>query len=204
MKTKNKKLLDPQKNKEYYSKSDGNFMPLERALYAHKYLDRVEWMRNWVHEIASRNHISVGCKDGYECITLTAEGVECIGIDPSEDAIDEAKLKAREAGLDITFMVGFGEQMPDDIRADSVSCMEVLEHVVSPAKLMNKLSKVGRFVMISTPDAEGRHGIKDSERNQEHVRLYTKEELDDFMSGYGTIIESVKRDGQLCIIIKSK
>jgi len=204
MKTKNKELLDPQKNKEYYAKSDGNFMPLEQSLHAHKMLDRVAWMRNWVHEIASRSHISVGCKDGYECITLSAEGIECVGIDPSEDAIDEAKLKAREAGLEVTFIVGTGEQLPEGIIADTVSCMEVLEHVVSPTKLMDKLTKAGRYVLISTPDIDGRHGIRDADRNQEHVRLYSKEELDDFMSNYGTIIESVRRDDQLCIIVKTK
>lgn len=143
------------------------------------------------------------CKDGYECLTLTAEGIECVGIDPSEDAIDEAKLKAREAGLDIVFLVGFGEQIPEGIRVDTISCLEVLEHVIDPDKLMTKLSSIGYFIMASTPDANGRHGIRDSERNKEHIRLYTKKEFEDFMGNYGKIMESVIRDDQICIIIQS-
>lgn len=203
METKNKKLLNKKKNQEYYSQSDGNFMTLQQSLHAHHHLDRVAWARDWVHELPSTTHIDVGTKDGYLPLTLTAEGVECVGVDPSQDAIDEAVLKAQEAGLDPTYMVGFGEDLPDGIIAKTVSCLEVIEHVVDPDKLLEKLAKVGSYVMISTPDVNGRHGMADSERNEEHVRLYSQKELEELMSKYGQIVESVKRDDQICVIIKS-
>jgi 2-polyprenyl-3-methyl-5-hydroxy-6-metoxy-1,4-benzoquinol methylase len=208
MDIKNKELTDEKKNKEYYGRSDGNYMAADKAFIAHTVLDRIAWARKWVHELASRTHIDCGCKDGYLCLTLGAEGVECVGIDPSEDAIDEARLRVSEGirnlATEPTFLLGTGEDLPDGVHADTVSCLEVIEHVIDPDKLLKKLSSAGSYVLICTPDIHGKHGLKDSERNPEHIRLYEKEELETLVSKYGTILESVIRDGQICIIYKSK
>lgn len=205
MKTKNKRLLDKETNKEYYSHSDSQWMDPKMATRAHLILNRVKWVREWVHKVGSRYHLDCGCKDGYLCLTLASEGVECVGIDPSIDAIDEAKLRSKENDLDITFKVSTVEDLEARFRFDTVSLMEVLEHVIDPEGVIRKVSSLGTIVLITTPDANGRHGLKDSEQNEEHLRLYTKEELDKLINGIGgEIIESVIRDDQLCIIYKSK
>lgn len=203
MQTKNNKYLDLQKNREYYSQSDKNFMPLERALVCHKYLPRCAWVRDKVYELGSENHLDIGMKDGYLCLTLQAEGINCVGIDPSVDAVDEARLKATEARLDCKFILGFAEDIPEGIMADTVSCMEVIEHVVDVDVLLKKLSSIGKYVMITTPDAEGRHGMIDSERNEEHVRMFTKQELIDACSKYGKVIETKLIDDQICIMFRT-
>lgn len=204
MKTNNKKLLKKKENKDYYASSDGNFMPLDRALFAHKYLDRIAWVRDWVHELGSEVHMSIGCKDGYTDLTLASEGIECIGIDPSTDAIEEAKLKAQEAELtNVKFIVGFGEDIPEEIEVDTVDICEVIEHVVDPKKLLEVASRTGKYVMITTPDAHGKHGLKDADRNPEHVRLYTQKELEKLVSKYGVIRESLVRDDAIYIIYRS-
>lgn len=202
MKTKNTKFLNVKANREYYSESDKNFMPMDRALYAHKYLPRVAWVRKWVHDLGSISHIDFGCKDGYTCLTLQAEGIDCTGVDPSEDAIEEAKHKALEAKLDCTFLVGFAEDTPEGIVADTVSCMEVIEHVPDVDALLKVLSRTGRYVMITTPDAKGRHGMADSERNEEHVRLFTKEELEELCNKYGKVMACELIDDQVCILFQ--
>ena len=203
MELKDRELTDVKKNKEYYGKSDGNYMSRENAFYAHRVLDRIAWARKWVHEVASRTHIDVGCKDGYLCLTLSAEGVECVGIDPSEDAIDEARLRVaeefRNIAVEPTFIIGTGEDLPEGVKADTVSCLEVIEHVVSPEQLLEKLSSVGSYVLICTPDIHGKHGLKDADRNPEHLRLYSKDELEELVKKYGTILESVIQDGQILI-----
>lgn len=204
MKTKNDKYLDVDKNKEYYSHSDGNFMPIEHCTMAHRVLDRVDWARKWVHELSAQTIVDIGCKDGYLDLTLASEGIECVGVDPSKDAIDEAQTRAMELNVDnVTFICGFAEQVPDTIHADVVTSLEVIEHVVDVDVFLKKLSTIGTYVMISTPDAHGRHGLKDSERNEEHVRLFTKKELEKAVSKYGHIVESIDRDDQLLIIFKS-
>lgn len=204
MKTKNTKLLNEDKNREYYSKSDGHFMPLESSLYAHRVLDRVAWVRDKVLELDSKYHLDIGCKDGYTCLTLTADGLDCVGVDPSTDAIDEAKLKAREADLEVTYIVGFLEDVKPEFYFDTVSLMEVLEHVIDADKALEKLTTLGRYVLITTPDVNGRHGLLDSERNEEHVRLFSLDELVELCTKYGRVMESVIRDDQLCILLESK
>ncbi len=206
MNTGNSKYLDPVQNQQYYKKSDGHFMPLNQCTQANKVIDRIQWLVEKVHELDGRTHIAIGCKDGYECMTLQAMGVDCIGIDPSDDSVLEARNKADQLGWDgrKMFKVGFAEEIPEGIQADTVSCMEVIEHVVDEKKLLEVLSRLGRYVLISTPDANGRHGLEDSKRNEEHVRLFTQDELEKLVSQYGEIKESSIRDDQLCILFKTK
>jgi 2-polyprenyl-3-methyl-5-hydroxy-6-metoxy-1,4-benzoquinol methylase len=204
MVTKNKGLLNVKRNREYYSKSDNNWMAEESCTFAHRVLDRVAWVREKVYELDSRTHLDIGTKDGYLPLTLQSEGVDCIGIDPSIDAIDVARDRALRLRIPVTFVVGYAEDIEENFYADSVSMLEVLEHVVDPDVVIQKLLKLGRYVMISTPDANGRHGIKDSERNQEHLRMYTKEELEKLISKYGKIMEIVTRDDQICVMFMGK
>lgn len=203
METKNKRLLDIEANKEYYAKSDGNWIDPNYCTKAHLVLDRIAWARKWVHEVGSKFHLDIGCKDGYLGMTLASEGLECICVDPSADAIDEAQLRAKERDLDVTYYVGYIEDLQAKHVFDTVTMLEVLEHVIDPDLVVEKLSKLGRYVLITTPDANGRHGMEDSEQNEEHVRMYTKEELKELVSKYGEIIELAERDDQLCVIFQS-
>ena len=199
MTTGNILLLDRSENRDYYSTSDGNFMPLEQSLQAHKGLSRVKWVREWVHNILSRRHLDVGCKDGYTCLTLQAEGIECVGIDPSSDAVDAARLKAVQANLEPVYITSFVEDYVNPKRFDSVSCMEVVEHVTDVDVLLKKLCSLGDHIFITTPDAIGRHGMKDAIRNQEHVRLFGKDELNELCFKYGEVIDIQSIDDQLFI-----
>lgn len=203
METKNLQLLNKDANRDYYSKSDSQFMPIQHATKAHQILDRVKWVRENVHELDSHYHLDVGCKDGYTCLTLASEGINCMAIDPSEDAIIEATLRNSELQLDCVFKTAFIEDFDVDMKFDTVSMMEVLEHVVDVDVVLKKLCKLGRFVMITTPDADGAHGMVDSEQNIEHVRMFTKQELQDLVEKYGTVIDYQVRDGQLCIAFKA-
>lgn len=206
METKNKKYLQAEANREYYSKSDGNFIALDRAFYCHKYLPRCAWVRDKIYELGSEKHLDIGCKDGYLSLTLQSEGIDCIGVDPSTDSIDEAKLRAREAKLDCEFKEAFIEDLDDrwiaEHFSETVSLMEVIEHVVDVDVVMKKLCSMAMYVMITTPDAEGRHGMIDSERNEEHVRMFTKQELIDLCSKYGEVRECTLIDDQICILFK--
>lgn len=204
MQTKNKRLLDKEQNRDYYAKSDGNYIDARYATKAHQVLDRIAWARKWIHKLGSQYHLDIGTKDGYLPLTLSSEGIQCVGIDPSADAIDEAKLRAAEHDLDITFQVGYVEDIEPTYKFDTVSMLEVLEHVIDPDAVVQKLLKLGNCVLISTPDANGRHGMNDSDQNEEHVRMYTQQELGELVSKYGEVIESTIRDEQLCIIFRSK
>ncbi len=205
MKTKNDRLLKTEENKAYYSHSDGNFLDIRMATKAHQVLDRIAWAREWVHKLGSQYHLDFGCKDGYFDLTLAAEGLDCIGIDPSVDAIEEATLRSRELGLDdsVSFNVGTVEAFKLGYKFDTVSLLEVIEHVVDPESVVQKLAQLGHFVLITTPDVKGKHGLKDSEQNEEHVRLYSKEELEALCRPYGEVIECIEREDAIYIVFKS-
>jgi len=208
METKNTKYIDGKENRKYYQESDKHFMDIKNAFYAHRVLPRVAWVRDKVYELGSEKHLDIGCKDGYLEFTLQSEGIDCVGVDPSKDAIDEAQLRAKEAELDCEFVCSFVEDLGDnwiaEHFAETVSMLEVIEHVTDPDAVMRKLCQMGMYIMISTPDAVGRHGMIDSERNEEHLRMYYKEEFEEFVSKYGTIKESVLIDDQICILLKPK
>lgn len=203
MNTQNTKYLDEEENRKYYAKSDGNWIDINYATKAHLVLPRIKWARKLIHGFGSQYHLDIGTKDGYLPLTLTAEGINCIGVDPSTDAIEEAKLRASQLNLDVSFKVGYIEDLPIEYRFDTVSMLEVLEHVINPEDVVIRLAQLGTFILISTPDANGRHGLEDSKQNEEHVRLYTKEELEKLVAPLGEILDSQIIDDQLCICFKS-
>ena len=85
MQTKNTKYIDKKENKAYYKKSDGNYMDIKNAFFANRVLPRVAWVRDKIYELGSEKHLDIGCKDGYMELTLQSEGIDCVGVDPSED-----------------------------------------------------------------------------------------------------------------------
>lgn len=169
--------------------------------YAHDVLPRAKWARDKVYEVRSESHLDVGCKDGYFCMTLAEEGIDCVGVDPSEDAIHEAEMRSSQRDIEVEWYNAFGEDIDIDHYFDTVTCMEVLEHVVDPDKLITNLSTHGRYLLFTTPDKDGRFGLKDAERNPEHVRLYDQDELTELMSNYGEVIEVREEMGELYIMI---
>jgi len=213
MDTKNKRLLDREENRKYYSKSDGHFATFDQSLDAGKFLKRVEWVENNVKKLGSYGHLDIGCKDGYTCLTIARKlGVKCLGIDPSVDAIEEAKAKAKKAGVHkskLDYKVDFIEDyiIEEEINGhdewDTISLMEVIEHVTDVHAVMKKISNLGRFIMITTPNYYGMHGWQDAQEvNEEHVRIYKKVELEKLVSQYGNIMESVIVDHELFIMYK--
>jgi 2-polyprenyl-3-methyl-5-hydroxy-6-metoxy-1,4-benzoquinol methylase len=211
MQTANTKYLDSNENRNFYSTSDGAFMPEQYVTRAHLFLPRLKWVREWVHTNGYRTVLDIGCKDGYLGLTLSAEGRDYVGIDPSTDAIERAKQLNTKYNLDAKYINAFFEdyelKYDENIRKygkyECVVCTEVIEHVVNADAFMEKICSAGIFVFLSTPDYDGQSGIEDSKRNEAHVRLFKKNELEKFCSKYGDIMESIVIEDQLCIAIKT-
>ena len=55
-------------------------------------------------EVCGPTVLDVGCGDGNNAIYLASRGFDVTGVDVSAKAISIAKQKAREAGVDVTFM----------------------------------------------------------------------------------------------------
>ena len=102
-----------------------------------QYFDRVipQWRRLRV--------LDVGCGGGYTCEFLAQRGAIVTGIDPSAACIEVAKAHSLAMGLTIDYHVGMGESLPfADNCFDAVVCVDVLEHVQSPAVTVTEISRV--------------------------------------------------------------
>ena len=79
--------------------------------------------------------IDVGCGGGVTATTLAAAypASTCVGYDPSTIAIDMARERAAEAGLDnVEFVVAPAADLPRDGQADLVLCFDCLHDMPHP------------------------------------------------------------------------
>lgn len=99
--------------------------------------------------------IDIGCGGGLITEALAQRGATVIGIDLAEKSLGVARLHASQSSLDIDYRLvaaeAIAEQMPATF--DGVTCLEMLEHVPSPAQTIAacaRLVKPGGNVFFST------------------------------------------------------
>ncbi len=99
--------------------------------------------------------LDVGCGGGLLSEAMAECGAAVTGIDPGKTAIEVAQLHLRESRLDVTYLCTDAGQLADEQpeQYDTVTCMELLEHVPDPAALVRacaQLAKPGGDVFFST------------------------------------------------------
>ncbi len=114
---------------------------------------------NWIDglsPLAGKTVLDVGCGGGILTDSMARRGAKALGIDLSTKPLKVAQLHAMEAG---TENVEYREIAVEALAAerpasfDTVTCMEMLEHVPDPASIVNALSqlvKPGGWVFLST------------------------------------------------------
>lgn len=105
--------------------------------------------------LSGRRVLDVGCGGGLLTEAMAAEGAQVTGIDLSEQLIDIARLHLLESGLKAEYRVISAEAMAAEQPAgfDTVTCMEMLEHVPNPQAIMQAcfdLLKPGGRLFLST------------------------------------------------------
>lgn len=114
---------------------------------------------DWIHSIAPLNNVralDVGCGGGILADAMARKGAEVLGIDLSSKALKVAQLHALQAQ---TPRVSYREISAEDLADESpgqfdvVTCMEMLEHVPSPASVVRACATMvrpGGWVFFST------------------------------------------------------
>ncbi len=99
--------------------------------------------------------LDVGCGGGILTEALARSGAQTTGIDLAQDSIEIARQHAEGASLPIRYQTCAVESLlPDQAgQYDSITCMEMLEHVPDPAAIVKAcaaLLKPGGALYLST------------------------------------------------------
>lgn len=106
-------------------------------------------------DLSGRKVLDVGCGGGILTEALAKCGAKAVGIDLSNDSIEAAKVHARQQGLDVEYRYENIEETASKYAGefDAITCMEMLEHVPEPNKIIaacSKLLKPGGHAFFST------------------------------------------------------
>jgi 2-polyprenyl-6-hydroxyphenyl methylase/3-demethylubiquinone-9 3-methyltransferase len=116
---------------------------------------RLDWI-NGLSPLQGRRVLDVGCGGGILADSMARRGAQVLGIDLAVKPLKVAQLHAVEVG---TTGIEYREIAAEDLakempaRFDTVTCMEMLEHVPDPSSIVQAcaaLTKPGGWVFFST------------------------------------------------------
>lgn len=99
--------------------------------------------------------LDVGCGGGILSEAMAAKGADVTAIDLAKELIDVAELHSLDTGVQVNYQLISVEDLAQQQAAsfDTVTCMEMLEHVPDPAAIIqacSQLVKPGGYVFLST------------------------------------------------------
>lgn len=105
--------------------------------------------------LAGKKVLDVGCGGGILAESMAARGAEVTGIDMGAAPLEVARLHLLESGLEVDYRQIPVEQLAHEMPAafDTVTCMEMLEHVPDPASVIRAcatLVRPGGRIFFST------------------------------------------------------
>jgi 2-polyprenyl-6-hydroxyphenyl methylase / 3-demethylubiquinone-9 3-methyltransferase len=99
--------------------------------------------------------LDVGCGGGILAESMAEKGAQVTAIDLAEALIDVAELHSLDSGIQLDYQLISVEQLAEQQpgQFDTVTCMEMLEHVPDPSAIIQACSalvKPGGYVFLST------------------------------------------------------
>jgi 2-polyprenyl-6-hydroxyphenyl methylase/3-demethylubiquinone-9 3-methyltransferase len=107
-------------------------------------------LANGVAEGRAKRVFDLGCGNGAIARSLTTEGWEVAGVDPSQEGV----AYARASGLDLRVGSAYDDLAGEFGRWPFVLCLEVVEHVYYPhrlARTLLELCEPRALAIVSTP-----------------------------------------------------
>ena len=111
---------------------DGEFRPLHEINPL-----RLDWIRRYA-DLSGRSVVDIGCGGGILAESMAAAGADVTGIDMAESPLAVARLHQVESGIDVDYRQSTAEELAatNAGQYDIVTCLEMLEHVPSPAQII--------------------------------------------------------------------
>ncbi len=115
---------------------------------------RLDWIRRHV-ELAGSRGIDIGCGGGILAEAMANAGADMTGIDMAEGPLAVARLHQLESGVEVDYRQATAEELASEAPGtfDIVTCLEMLEHVPDPARVVlacAELVRPGGDVFFST------------------------------------------------------
>jgi len=128
---------------------DGEFRPLHEINPL-----RLDWIRQHV-DIAGARALDIGCGGGILAESMALAGARVTGVDMAEGPLTVARLHQVESGAEVEYEQATAEDMATrhSGQFDVVTCLEMLEHVPSPSRVIAaaaELVRPGGHVFFST------------------------------------------------------
>jgi 2-polyprenyl-3-methyl-5-hydroxy-6-metoxy-1,4-benzoquinol methylase len=127
----------------------GTRNPIERRLVT-GFLDQVSGL---VERTGAAEAHEVGCGEGELSILLAQHGLRVRGSDVSAEVISEARRRAQEADVDVSYRAApISALRPEADAAELIVCCEVLEHLDDPDAGLDTLVELARpWLLVSVP-----------------------------------------------------
>lgn len=128
---------------------DGEFRPLHEINPL-----RLDWIRQYA-DLNGRSVVDIGCGGGILAESMAAAGADVTGIDMAEGPLAVARLHQLESGASVDYRQSTAEELAaaNAGQYDIVTCLEMLEHVPSPAQIIasvHTLLRPGGLAFFST------------------------------------------------------
>jgi SAM-dependent methyltransferase len=124
--------------------------PIERRLMA-GFLGRFKML---VAETGANEAHEVGCGEGELSMEMANAGLRVRGSDAFPDVIAEARRRAAERSVDVSFEAKAVQELGEADAAELVVCCEVLEHLEDPGAALDSLSRLARPWLIASVPRE--------------------------------------------------
>ena len=127
----------------------GTRNPIERRLVT-GFLDQLSGL---VERTGAAEAHEVGCGEGELSILLAQHGLRVRGSDVSAEVISEARRRAQEAAVDVSYRAApISALRPEADAAELIVCCEVLEHLDDPDAGLDTLVELARpWLLVSVP-----------------------------------------------------
>ncbi|MEE0841123.1 MAG: class I SAM-dependent methyltransferase [Acutalibacteraceae bacterium] len=91
--------------------------------------------------------LDIGCGTGGFSVEFAKRGIEVIGVDPSDNMLNIAAVKAKKEGVDILFLNQSGEELDLYGTVDgAVSCLDTVNHITDKRTLQRFFNKISLFL----------------------------------------------------------
>lgn len=188
-------VLDPQIMVDFYT-GNPHWTPVDdNQIKDPGWLDypRMRFALDTAKKIDAKTIVDWGCSDGFIALPLAREtGAHVTGFDLDPRCVDLATVRAKEWGVDARFEVGNVDEIGgwEGPKADLAIFFEVIEHVVDPAKTLEKIEKTANRIIMTTPYLsweDGQLPAWDRLEPKGHLRIFDQYDIERILTTRGRI-----------------